>query len=686
MISIPSQPQIAPSRWALIASLWLLLLAPLARAVDTVGTLDELRALDPALAPGAVTVAGYRVAGDGGGGSFQWDAAETRPDDGGLFIASNLAPTGRWARGIADILTPQMFGAVANGVTDDTAAIQATLDALGTVAVDTIRFEPGTYILGTTRPFVYAQENGKFILLDLGRTTALTGRSIRLVGNNARLLSTVSPRQAPIFYVEASFQSLDVEGITFEKSSTPVKDVEEGRSDGLFFTSYDHRSIDRISIVDCVFVNCHRSFTAGFRLGTATRGKIAKFIVKRCQFLYPYGANVISGAAAYSGGQMTHGGPWIDTMIYRNCLFDGASNGPLDVATCPGKRIKDGGHFGGPLHLIFEHNTVRHFSVEGLFKLSEPYLGHGITSFVMPPEDDSTPASFLVNYRDSDYLPGTPMYAQGIGYLTVRAFNPVNRELTVTNPGGAGNLPPGSNTPDLALLFDLNHPVFPMYLTDNLFDGTRPEGSPADVGRTGPGFPGISVMDTPAIIRRNTIIGCRQAIAIYVGQVPGLDLGAGTQIVDNTIVTPPDPDEVGGTVVGISIRSADSVIARNVIESAANHGFTGITIRGDRCIAFGNEIYSQVQSSNNVTSNLRSTGILLSQPGINSVIHANHTARLDVGVGPPWGDDTRFFAVGDIFSTSEARPVDMTSTTSLLENSEKRALKKFVEQVLRDGN
>ncbi|MEO8352502.1 MAG: hypothetical protein ABI680_12270, partial [Chthoniobacteraceae bacterium] len=341
----------------------MLLFAPMARAVDAVGTIGELRALDPALATGPVSVAGYRTAGDGGGGTFHWDAAETHADDGGLFIPSNLTPTGRWIRSLGDVLTPQMFGAVADGVTDDTLAIQATLDALGSVAVDTIRFESGTYILGTTRPFSYAFENGKFILLDLGRTTALTGRSIRLIGNNARLLSTVSPLQAPIIYIEASFQSLDVEGLTFEKSSTPVKDVEEGRSDGMFFTSYDHRSIDRIKIVDCVFINCHRSFTAGFRLGTATRGKISQFIVERCQFLYPYGANVISGSAAYSGGQMTYGGAWIDTMIYRECLFDGASNGPLDVITCPGKRIKDGGHFGGPLRLVFEHNVTRHFSV-----------------------------------------------------------------------------------------------------------------------------------------------------------------------------------------------------------------------------------------------------------------------------------------------------------------------------------
>lgn len=59
-----------------------------------------------------------------GGGLFQWDSANTRPDDGGCIIKPTGVTVGRWVRQDVVNKTPEMFGAIGDGVTPDAAALQ----------------------------------------------------------------------------------------------------------------------------------------------------------------------------------------------------------------------------------------------------------------------------------------------------------------------------------------------------------------------------------------------------------------------------------------------------------------------------------------------------------------------------------------------------------------------------------
>lgn len=109
-----------------------------------------------------VFVHGCISPGDGGGGFFYWDSDSTEEDDGGIVIRPatiKLGSAGRWKR-IYDVntISVKWFGAVGNGVTDDTVAIQNALDwGKALIANDprngiTVILPSGNYIIRPQAP------------------------------------------------------------------------------------------------------------------------------------------------------------------------------------------------------------------------------------------------------------------------------------------------------------------------------------------------------------------------------------------------------------------------------------------------------------------------------------------------------------------------------------------------------
>ncbi|MGF1639787.1 MAG: hypothetical protein ACFCUO_02440, partial [Rhodospirillales bacterium] len=91
-----------------------------ATGVRAVASMAALRTTLPPVGSGAVWLAGYYDARDGGEGMFQWDAAATVADNGGTVVAPDPATPGRWIRAAAaEEIDVRWFGVRGDGVTDN---------------------------------------------------------------------------------------------------------------------------------------------------------------------------------------------------------------------------------------------------------------------------------------------------------------------------------------------------------------------------------------------------------------------------------------------------------------------------------------------------------------------------------------------------------------------------------------
>lgn len=108
-----------------------------------VNNIDELKTISNIE---SINVLGYYEKGDGGGGTFYWDATSIEADNGGTIIQATGVTTGRWKRVFSGAVNVKWFGAKGDGVTDDTVAIQNAVDVLNMDC----EFDDSTYLITNT--------------------------------------------------------------------------------------------------------------------------------------------------------------------------------------------------------------------------------------------------------------------------------------------------------------------------------------------------------------------------------------------------------------------------------------------------------------------------------------------------------------------------------------------------------
>lgn len=119
-------------------------------SVEFYSNIAALRAITAIPSLTYATIKGYTTDGDGGGGDFYWDSSSTATDNGGTIIKATAITTGRWVRLYSGAVSFKWFGAKVDGITDDSIANQATVDALSANGGGTIRPSEGTSRFSTT--------------------------------------------------------------------------------------------------------------------------------------------------------------------------------------------------------------------------------------------------------------------------------------------------------------------------------------------------------------------------------------------------------------------------------------------------------------------------------------------------------------------------------------------------------
>jgi len=531
---------------------------------------------------------------------------------------------------VAEIaLSVKDFGAVGNGVVDDTAAIQAAIDALEASSNhNTLHFPAGVYRLNAPTSEsdpTYAWNH----LLKLGNVE-LAGRDLFFTGaTGAVLYSTVHDVRANMIMARARFRSLTFRGLNWAKEPTalPETQSEPNQASGVLIINYGDRRVEVVEFFDCTFDNCHGAVDA-FGLGFDLRGKLAQFGFFRCGVTNRYGPNTTNSWLAFGGGQQVRLNSWTDRATYGGNYFDGGSETPNPTYN-PGGRMKDGSHYGSPLHLVFTNNVVRRMEAEAVHQNHDPYMATTASTFLIPPADGSTAESRVfpvattfvpgqvLNYRIWFHANAVPTNV----FLAVVAYNPTNRTITVTNtgltPGVVGQLVPTWNS---IYLSDYNS-------TEALIAGNLIE-SALDSGLSG------ITANARATIRGNAIMGYEHGVLIYESDRTPLHPPTLGLVIDSNVIFTQNSFDWPYHAYGILSYGPEDIVMNNLVVTPNSFRSRGILCRDQGSWIEGNAVLAATVAHYGYDSPSRSFGIGFGTYAANGTAAVNRTRGFDVGVGP----------------------------------------------------
>jgi len=92
---------------------------------------------------------GYSV-GSGGDWIMRWDSSSTASETGAVIVQVSGVATGRWIMQVREFIEPEMFGAVADGISDNTQAVKSALEFMASSGIKTLSFGYGTYLFSNS--------------------------------------------------------------------------------------------------------------------------------------------------------------------------------------------------------------------------------------------------------------------------------------------------------------------------------------------------------------------------------------------------------------------------------------------------------------------------------------------------------------------------------------------------------
>ena len=274
--------------------------------VQSFNSIAALRLRSGTTIANAAKTLGYYSAGDGGGNSFYWDGTSTATDNGGTVIKPTaVSGAGRWLATDASYINVKQFGAVGDGVADDTTAISSAIDEFNTVY-----FPNGTYLFsGITI------NKHNVTLYGTGES-----RSVLLMTNAAAAAVTIAST--------ATTSGTNIRNLRIEGNASNLGGISLGSTTA---------AATRIRIQD-VFITGFQNAANGYgiRLNSNQNTDIENLWIQECR-LGIYRANGgyststrFSGKGSYFGRNCLHG-IYVDGQCDDLYIQDGLVEGCLGV-------------------------------------------------------------------------------------------------------------------------------------------------------------------------------------------------------------------------------------------------------------------------------------------------------------------------------------------------------------------
>lgn len=198
--------------------------AMVARGVVAVDSIADLLALPEGQRKEGLRylVKGYHAGTDVGGGEFFWDNTSTEDDNGGTVFAVAGVAIGRWRRVVLDYISPEIFGAIGDGVNDDATELQKAADFASSSNMSLKLGKPSYFVssalnvscnLDGNNAEIVVPSGIDFRVLTLDSTSGVTVSRLRFridgggaVGKNCSAVAVIGPTN------NITIEDVDTEG------------------------------------------------------------------------------------------------------------------------------------------------------------------------------------------------------------------------------------------------------------------------------------------------------------------------------------------------------------------------------------------------------------------------------------------------------------------------------------------